>query len=306
MTGAQITVGILTFRRPEGLASTLPRVLEQVVEVPGAEVLVVDNDSVPSARPVVDALRAQGSPVRYVHEPEPGIVAGRNRALDEAPGDVLVFLDDDELPAPGWLRTMLDAHERFGGAGVVGPVLGKIEGELDPWIAAGRFFERKRYPTGTVLPLAGTGNLLLDLPSVRRHGTRFDDAFRVSGGSDTAFTRELTAAGGQLFWCDEAPVLDVVPTERATRRWVVRRAFRSGNSRVRVAVHQATSVPAQLRYRARGASAGAVRIGGGALRAMLGTVARRPDHQARGVRTVARGAGMVAAAFGGVYEEYRR
>ena len=30
---ARITVGILTFRRPEGLASTLPRVLEQVAQV---------------------------------------------------------------------------------------------------------------------------------------------------------------------------------------------------------------------------------------------------------------------------------
>ncbi|WP_240916059.1 glycosyltransferase family 2 protein [Sanguibacter sp. HDW7] len=306
MTAARITVGILTFRRPEGLASTLPLVLEQVAQVPGAEVLVVDNDSEPSARDVVDRLREAGDPVRYVHEPEPGIVAGRNRALDEATGDVLIFLDDDERPSPGWLDAMLGAHERFGGAGVVGPVLGEIEGELDPWIAAGRFFERKRYPTGTVLPLAGTGNLLLDLPSVREHGTRFDDAFRVSGGSDTAFTSELTAAGGRLFWCDEAAVLDVVPAERATRRWVLRRAFRSGNSRVRVAVHQAPSTVAQLGRRARGASAGVVRIGGGALRAAVGTVARRPGHQARGVRTAARGAGMVAAAFGGVYEEYRR
>ncbi|MGP7960309.1 glycosyltransferase family 2 protein [Sanguibacter sp. A247] len=306
MTGARVTVGILTFRRPEGLAATLPLVLEQVAHVPHAEVLVVDNDAVPSARGVVEELRGAGQPVRYVHEPEPGIVAGRNRALDESTGDVLVFLDDDERPAPGWLDTMLEAHRRFGGAGVVGPVLGEIEGTLDPWIAAGRFFERKRYPTGTVVPLAGTGNLLLDLPSVRRHGTRFDEAFRVSGGSDTAFTRELTAAGGQLYWCDEAPVLDVVPVERATRRWVLRRAFRSGNSRVRVAVHQASSLGDQVRHRVRGASAGLVRIGGGAARAAAGTLSWRVAHQARGARTVARGAGMVAGAFGGVYEEYRR
>lgn len=306
MTGARITVGILTFQRPEGLASTLALVLEQVAQVPQAEVLVVDNDAVPSARGVVEGFREAGRPVRYVHEPEPGIVAGRNRALDEAVGDVLVFLDDDERPSPRWLAALLDAHERFGGAGVVGPVLGEIEGDLDPWIAAGRFFERKRYPTGTVVPLAGTGNLLLDLPTVRRHGIRFDDAFRVSGGSDTAFTRELTAAGGLLFWCDEAPVLDIVPVKRATRRWVLRRAFRSGNSRVRVAVHQASSVGEQLRHRTSGASAGLVRIGGGAARAAAGTLGRRVGHQARGVRAVARGAGMVAGAFGGVYEEYRR
>ena len=39
-----------------------------------------------------------GSRIRHVHEPVPGIVAGRNRALQECAGeDLLVFLDDDEL-----------------------------------------------------------------------------------------------------------------------------------------------------------------------------------------------------------------
>lgn len=303
---ARVTVAMLTFRRPDELAETLPHALDQVVGVGGAELLVVDNDTSPSARATVEAHVAAGAPVRYVHEPEPGIVAGRNRALAEAGGDVLVFLDDDERPSPAWLRTMLEAHERFGGAGVVGPVVPEITGEVDPWIRAGRFFERKRHPTGTPITVAGTGNLLVDLGLVRRLGLRFDPAFRTSGGSDTAFTRELTAGGARLWWCDEAPVVDLVPVDRATRRWVLRRAFRSGNSRVRVAVHQARTRLGQVPERLRGAGHGVARVVVGGCRAVGGTLVRSPGHQARGARTVARGAGMLAAAFGGVYEEYRR
>ena len=79
-----MTVGILTFRRPDGLRESLPRLLEQVRQVPGAELLVIDNDDVPSAQGIVAEREAAGDPVRYVHEPDPGIVSARNRALDEA------------------------------------------------------------------------------------------------------------------------------------------------------------------------------------------------------------------------------
>lgn len=304
MTSTHITVGMLTYRRPEGLARALPEILRQVREVPGAELLVIDNDTEPSARAVVEAHA--GAPVRYVHEPEPGIVAARNRALDEAPGHILVFIDDDEVPAPRWLQTLLDAHEQFGGAGVVGPVLADYEGPLDPWIAAGKFFERRRFPTGTQVPAAGTGNLLLDLDVVRRIGLRFDAMFHQSGGSDSAFTRELVRRGGPLFWCDEAPIVDMVPVERATRSWVVRRAYRVGNLEARVGVRQAPSRIAGAMVRGRFVLKGAARVGGGAVRTLVGTVVRDAAHHARGTRTVMRGAGMVAGAFGGIYLEYRR
>ena len=85
----------------------------------------------------------------------------------------------------------------------------------DPWIAAGRFFDRRRLPTGTDLEVAATNNLLLDLAVVRRLGLRFDAAFGLSGGSDTLFTRELVASGERMVWCDEAIVYDIVPTDRA-------------------------------------------------------------------------------------------
>ena len=57
--------------------------------------------------------------IRYVHEAEPGIVAARNRALDEASGDVLVFIDDDEIALPGWPNGLLEtsAEDRCGTGG---------------------------------------------------------------------------------------------------------------------------------------------------------------------------------------------
>ena len=304
---ASVTVAVLTFRRPDDLDEALPRLVAQVRDVAGANLLVIDNDTEPSARDVV-ARHADDAPglVRYVHEPRPGIAAARNAALDAAGTDLIVFIDDDERPGPSWLATLVGAFERFGGAGVVGPVVSEFAGELDPWIVAGRFFERLRHPTGTRVAVAATNNLLLDLRLVSRWGTRFDEEFGISGGSDTVLTLTIAQHGGVLTWCDEAVVTDVVPPSRANRSWVLRRAFRMGNSRSRAAVHVAAGPAAALRERAVWLVRGSGRCVVGAARAGAGWVLRRPDHAARGTRTVMRGAGMVLGSVGGIYKEYRR
>ena len=306
---ALVTVAVLTYRRPEDLAAALPMLLDQAAEVATpdrpVEVLVVDNDPEASGRPVVDRLSAPR--VRYVVEPTPGIAAARNRVLDEAADAAfLVFVDDDERPHPGWLAQLLATQERSGAAVVAGAVVSAFDGELDPWIEAGGFFRRRRLTTGTPIDVAATNNLLLDVARVRAAAVRFDPEFGITGGSDTLFTRSLAASGAPMVWCNEAVVTDCVPVARMSRQWVLRRAFRSGNSAIRVDLVLAGSAVTRLSARVRALSRGLPRLVGGLGRWALGRVLGSLGHQARGLRTAARGAGMLAGAFGIAYQEYRR
>lgn len=304
-----VTIGVLTFRRPDDLAALLPLLAEQAADVRGperdVEVLVVDNDPDASARPAVDAV---ASPLlRYAVEPTPGIAAARNRVLDESAGSrVVVFIDDDERPHPGWLRALLETRERTGAVAVAGAVVSDFAVRPDAWVQAGAFFRRRRLVTGQRIDVAATNNLLLDVPAVRAAGIRFDAAFGLSGGSDTLFTRQLAATGGLLVWCDEAVVTDHVPASRVSRRWVLQRAFRSGNSASRVDLVLAAGPRDRTRARLRGLRRGLPRLGAGLTRWAAGQVVRSPRHQARGLRTAARGAGMVVGVAGVVYSEYRR
>jgi succinoglycan biosynthesis protein ExoM len=283
-------------------------VLQQIGEVGGAgetTVLVIDNDPAGSAMALRDELATDL--VRFVHEPTPGIVAARNRALDEsADADALLFIDDDELPEPGWLRSMIETWERTGAAAVAGPVFPLYEDEPEPWITSGGFFIRRRMPTDTDLTVAASGNLLLDREQVRLAGVRFDPRFAASGGSDTLFTRELHRSGARMVWCDEAAVLDLVPRSRMSRRWVLTRAMRSGNSFSRASIVLEQSRLARIRRRAALTVQGVARVVGGAGRAALGLVSGSITHRARGARTLARGVGMAAGAWGYGYAEYRR
>jgi glycosyltransferase involved in cell wall biosynthesis len=303
-----VTIGVLTFQRPDDLAAVLPLLIEQAEDLQrpdrAVEILVVDNDAEGGGLPVVEALGSDR--VRYAVEPTPGIAAARNRVLDEAAESrFLIFIDDDERPHQGWLRSLLDLQQHTAAVAVAGAVVSDFAHEPEPWIGAGDFFRRRRLATGTEIDVAATNNLLLDMSAVRAAGLRFDAAFGLTGGSDTLFTRQLGATG-PMVWCDEAVVTDHVPASRLTRRWVLRRAFRSGNSASRVELAMAAGTAARLSARLRGLGRGMPRLGGGLARWVVGQLVRSAAHQARGLRTAARGAGMVSGAVGIVYSEYRR
>ncbi|OFI38954.1 glycosyl transferase family 2 [Arthrobacter sp. SW1] len=306
MIAGSTVIAVLTYKRPEDIALAIPRLQEQLDTVGGpASVLVVDNDPAGSARATVEGFASPR--IRYVHEPRPGIAAARNRALAESAGDsVLVFIDDDEVPTPDWLRTLLTLHRETAAAAVVGPVVSEYARTPERWIQEGRFFDRRRLRTGTRLTVAATNNLLLDLAQIRALGLAFDERFGLSGGSDTLFTRKLARLGGLMLWCDEAAVIDRVPESRLTRSWVLRRALRSGNSAARVSLELAENTAEKVLVRARHLASGTVRIAGGGARLLAGAVTGSMSLRARGLRTIARGTGMASGAFGYVYSEYKR
>ncbi|MBF4617477.1 glycosyltransferase [Clavibacter sp. VKM Ac-2873] len=317
---SSLVVAILTYRRPDDIRAVLPLVAAQAAGLREAaeadpalpravRIVVVDNDPAGGAGAAVeDAAADSPVPIAYVHEPTPGISAARNRALDAAgDADLLVFLDDDERPDPGWLAALVRARHATGSAGVAGPVRSEYEVEPDAWVRAGGFFARRRPATGTRLEVAATNNLLLDLRAVRAADLRFDVELGTQGGEDTLFTRQLVASGGLLTWCAEAGVVDVVPRARTTRRWVVLRAFSSGNSWSLTSVALAPASPvARTRIRAEATARGLVRALGGTGRIAVGAVTGSVAHRAKGTRTLARGAGMIAGAFGWSYQEYAR
>lgn len=304
----RVLVAVLTYRRPDDLSAVLPLLTQQVEDLgTGHAVLVVDNDPDGGARAAVEGA---GGPVRYEHEPRPGIAAARNRALRaafEGHFDLVVFIDDDERPLPSWLRLLVGTYHAQGRpAGVVGPVVSEYAVPPDPWVAAGRFFDRRRMPTGTPVTVAATNNLLLDSARVRALGLTFDERFGLSGGSDMLFTRRLSAEGGRMVWCDEAVVVDVVPADRVTRSWVLRRAYRSGNTWSRTSVVLAQGRWGRASVRLRLCGQGTARVAGGLAKMLLGSLTFSRARRAQGRRTLARGAGMLSGVVGVVYLEYGR
>lgn len=99
MASPRISVIIPTFGRPKYLDETLQSVLAQTC--PPAEVIVVDDCS-PTPVKLPDDLSVDVRVLRHLRNQGPG--AARNTGAVHATGDLVMFLDDDDLIPPGRLK----------------------------------------------------------------------------------------------------------------------------------------------------------------------------------------------------------
>ena len=234
-----ISVCICTFRRPQLLAGLLAALAQQDLKDLGAGVewVVVDNDPDHSAREVLEGWN-RGAPVfplRFFHVAQSNISIARNTAVSQARGDWVAFIDDDETPLADWLFQLADAQRRFQADAVFGPVVPRYRADTPDWICQGGYFDRARHKTGTVIDEADarTGNVLIRTESLRSLPGPFDLSFGRTGGEDSLLFRDLLARQCKFVWCDEAPVSEEVPQDRATARWLVKRSFRVGQTWIR-------------------------------------------------------------------------
>jgi glycosyltransferase involved in cell wall biosynthesis len=198
-------------------------------------IVVTDNDRLESARSLVsDFAAAADIPVRYCVEPRQDIGLARNKAVENATGEFVAFIDDDNQPAPDWLARLVEAIESSGADGVVGPASPRFRTPPPDWIVRGRFFEKPAaapaLATGTQLrwQQGRTGNALFRR-RIFEQGYRFRPE-RGRGGEDVELFRRLIADGMRFTWCDAAKVYAEVPAERCTRKYLLKRALLRGRA----------------------------------------------------------------------------
>ncbi len=167
-------------------------------------------------------------PIVYVNETRANIALARNRSIQESQGDFVAFIDDDEFPIADWLKLLFEACDRDGVAGVLGPVLPFFGDGAPRWVMDGGFYDRPRHPTGMQMNWlqTRTGNVLLKSSLFSGLSQPFDPA--CLEGSDQEFFKRMMAQGHSFIWCDEAIAYEVVPPERWTRNFLIRRALSRG------------------------------------------------------------------------------
>ncbi len=118
MAMLKVSVILPTRNRPLLLEAALQSVLGQTHPV--HEILVVDDGSEPCHQPNLEALAATSPRIRLLRQGScQGVSAARNRGLEEATGDALLFLDDDDLLLPAMVETCGAKLEADPGLGVV-------------------------------------------------------------------------------------------------------------------------------------------------------------------------------------------
>lgn len=258
MNADVIYVAALTYQRPQLLRQLLEAFLELDLPQTGIRFLVIDNDPAAGARATVAPFKPRfvEAALDYVVEPEAGIPAARNRALDEAiagGGTLLCFTDDDARPDREWLSALVSCQRENRAAMTFGPVRYVSRAPVSGWwrkclaasiTARGRFMERyAAREAGRGRVIGGSGNSMIDLDWAGRHEIRFDTTMRESGGEDTAFREAVHASGGRLAWCERAIVYESLHPERISLRYQFWRARAHGMTFERYTRHRHKRVP---------------------------------------------------------------
>jgi glycosyltransferase involved in cell wall biosynthesis len=227
-----ISVVIPTQRRPGPLNLAAGSVLAQEgVDFSRIELVIADNDLTPSAKAAAKKLAAKAPfPVRYVHEPRPGVAMVRNAALSQAKGELIAFLDDDEEAPPHWLAELLAVMQRYDVDGVFGPVHGRAPASVKQHRDyLERFFSREGpAQTGPIDGFYGCGNSLIRRTALPDPKRPFDMVRNRTGGEDDLLFGQMKDKGARFAWAAEAWVWEDPAPERLTLGYTLKRAFAYG------------------------------------------------------------------------------
>jgi cellulose synthase/poly-beta-1,6-N-acetylglucosamine synthase-like glycosyltransferase len=212
------------------------------------EILVVDGSSTNNIRQVTERVIATYPEhhIRYIWEPEPGLLSGRHRGAKEARGQILVFIDDDIEADKGWLAAIMDAFQDPSVHLAGGPSQPDYESEPPAWIE--RFWEQHEYSRMCGwLSLLDFGEQIKEIDPIFIWGLNFairkktlfevggfhPDTMpkplqRFQGDGETGLSIKIREKGLKTVYHPKALVWHKVPNERMTIEYFEKRAFFQG------------------------------------------------------------------------------
>jgi glycosyltransferase involved in cell wall biosynthesis len=234
------TVALCTHNHADRLVRTLTDLARLKSPREPWEFLVIDNGC-SDGTPELLARHAwpAGWQVRVAREDKLGLSNARNRAVAEARGEYVIFMDDDETADPDWLRAyerLIDAQhpDAFGGRQVV-----LFEDVRPPWLRdelLGFLGELSR--ADCIVPLTDPytsfygGNFGFRKALVGRVGG-FDAMLGRkgsdnTGGEEVDFYRRLLAAGFKVWWTPEAVIHHRIQAAKLERGYFHELHYRMG------------------------------------------------------------------------------
>jgi glycosyltransferase involved in cell wall biosynthesis len=113
--GLPVSVVICTYNRAELLRMTLDSLAGQTLGRDKYEIIVIDDGSSDGTRQCVESF-ADRLPIKYFFQKNAGLASAKNHGIFAARGEILFFMDDDDIAAPTLLEEHIKTHERYSDA----------------------------------------------------------------------------------------------------------------------------------------------------------------------------------------------
>jgi len=255
----RISAVICTLNRAVYLTKAVESLVNQTYPKEYYEIIVVDNGSTDNTREVVEQF-GQCARIRYIYEPIKGLSQARNTGWQAADGKYVAYLDDDAIACPHWLEKMMEAFENAEPrpASVGGKAVPLWECERPAWL------EDRMMGAYAIVDWGDHARFLK--PSSPEHHVGCNIAYtrtvlQECGGFNVNLGRKgknllsndenlirqyIDSHGLGIYYDPEILVDHLVPKERLTRRFMLRRHLWQGVSDVVLWYEQSASNPRRL------------------------------------------------------------
>jgi glycosyltransferase involved in cell wall biosynthesis len=239
---------IPTYNRDNYLKECLLSLVEQNYSKDEYEILVIDNGSTDRTKQITEDIIQQNPDhhIRYIYEPEPGLLSGRHRGALEAQGEICTFIDDDIEADPNCLKAIHDSFIDTTVQLVGGRNLPKYETEPPQWL--NWFWADHPYgKTCGELSLLDFGEEVREIDanyiwglnfSIRRQALFDLGGFHpdcipkhlqhFQGDGETGLTMKANQLGYKAIYQPKALVWHQIPTSRMTYQYFENRYFYQG------------------------------------------------------------------------------
>ncbi len=194
----KVSVIVPTHNRADALEKTLEHLGQQSFQLPW-EVVVVNNNCSDNTDEVVNSfLKNFPAPLTLVHEKKPGASAARNAGARIAKGEFLLFIDNDILTAPDFIKRHVDDLEKYKGSWIVGNVHNLPEQEKTHF---GKFRKSLEAIVGQdIVEVTGITGQTTSMPReqfIQLNG--FDETFHVASGEDRELALRAMEKGIKIY-----------------------------------------------------------------------------------------------------------
>ena len=100
----KISIAVCTYNRSDVLPKCLESLVDQTVDSKLFEVLIIDNHSTDDTKKIATDFCEKYVNFKYIFEEKQGLSHARNRAIAEAEGEYLAYIDDDAIADKDWIK----------------------------------------------------------------------------------------------------------------------------------------------------------------------------------------------------------
>ncbi len=231
-----VSVVVCTFGPHLYLSEVLTSLKNQTLK--SSQIIIIDNNQ---KRSDFSKLICGLADVKIIYSPEPNLAVARNTAVKNCDGDLILFLDDDAVPAIDWIEKIVDGFIKYNSDMIGGRIDLSLQKKEPKWFTKScRLYlsELKYYNDDIeiIIPpryLVGA-NMAFSKKTFDKFGLFLKDSGRTGGKlislDDVEMVRRIYSQGGKVTYLNSAKVDHIISVSRMTMSYLIKRAFWQGIS----------------------------------------------------------------------------